>query len=46
MIDAGRDADVVRVDRDLPAEEPSAIEGPRVIATIVGGRIVHGEGAA
>ena len=46
MIAVGRDADLVVLDRDLLAEEPSAIVASRVVATIVAGRIVHGEGAA
>ena len=46
MIAIGRDADLVVLDRDLLAEEASAIVGSRVVATIVAGRIVHAEGAA
>ena len=46
MIAVGRDADLVVLDRDLLAEDPSAIVGSRVVATVVDGRIVHGEGAA
>ena len=46
MIAVGRDADLVVLDRDLLAEDPSAIVGSRVVATVVDGLIVHGEGAA
>ena len=46
MIEVGRDADVLVLDRDLLVEDPSAIAGTRVVVTVVGGRIVHGEGAA
>jgi predicted amidohydrolase YtcJ len=46
MIEVGRDADVVVLDRDLLVEDPSAIAGTRAVVTVVGGRIVHGEGAA
>jgi predicted amidohydrolase YtcJ len=46
MIVPGHDADLVVLDRDLLAEDPSAIVGTRVVATVVGGRIIHGEGAA
>ena len=46
MIAVGRDADLVVLDRDLLAEDPSAIVGSRVVATVVDGRIAHGEGAA
>jgi len=46
MIVPGHDADLVVLDRDLLAEDPSAIAGTRVVATVVGGRIIHGEGAA
>jgi predicted amidohydrolase YtcJ len=35
IIEAGRDADLV-----------AAITGTRVVATVVNGRVVHGEGAA
>ena len=45
-ITAGLDADLVVLDRDLLAEEPSAIVGTGVVATIVGGQLVHeGKGA-
>jgi hypothetical protein len=46
IIEVGRDADLAVLDRDLLAEDPSAIVGTRVVATVVGGRIVHGEDAA
>jgi predicted amidohydrolase YtcJ len=46
MIAVGRDADLVVLDRDLLAEAPSAIVGSRVVATVVDGQVVHGEGAA
>jgi predicted amidohydrolase YtcJ len=46
MIEVGRDADVVVLDRDLLVEDRSAIVGTGVVVTVVGGRIVHGEGAA
>jgi predicted amidohydrolase YtcJ len=46
MIAVGGDADLVVLDRDLLAEDPSAIVESRAVATIVGGRVVHGEGAA
>jgi len=40
------DADLVILDRDLLAEVPSAIIGTEIVATIVGGRLVHeGKGA-
>jgi predicted amidohydrolase YtcJ len=45
MIAVGRDADLVVPDRDRPAEARSAIVGTRVVATVVGGRVGHGEGA-
>ena len=38
---AGRAADLIMLDRDLLAEGPSAILGTRVMATVVGGRIVR-----
>jgi hypothetical protein len=42
----GLDADLVVLDRDLLAEGPTAIVGTEVVATIVGGRVVHeGKGA-
>ena len=45
-ISAGLDADLVILDRDLLAEVPSAIIGTGVVATVVGGRLVHeGKGA-
>jgi len=43
MIGPGRDADLVVLDRDLLAADPSAIVGTRVVATVVGGRTVYGE---
>lgn len=46
IIEAGRDADLVVLDRDLPAGDAAAITGTRVVATVVSGRVVHGEGAA
>jgi predicted amidohydrolase YtcJ len=46
MIVVGHDADLVVLDRDLLAEDPAAIVGTRVVATVIGGRIIHGEGAA
>jgi hypothetical protein len=43
---AGLDADLVVLDRDLLVEDPPAIIGTGVVATIVGGRLVHeGKGA-
>lgn len=45
-IAAGLDADLAVLDRDLLVEDPSAIVGTHVTATIVGGRLVHeGKGA-
>lgn len=46
MIAVGRDADLVVLDRDLPAKAPAAIAGSRSAATIVGGRVADGEGVA
>jgi predicted amidohydrolase YtcJ len=40
-IRVGKDADLAVLDRDLLAEGPSAVAGTRVLATVVGGRIVH-----
>jgi hypothetical protein len=47
IIEAGRDADLVVLDQDLLAEDAAAaITGTRVVATVVDGRVVHGEGVA
>jgi predicted amidohydrolase YtcJ len=40
-VTAGLDADVIVLDRDLLASEPSAIIGTGVALTVLGGRIVH-----
>lgn len=40
-IRAGLQADLVILDRDLLAEGPSAIVGTGVLATVIGGRVVH-----
>ncbi len=41
MIRAGMLADLVLLDRDITAVEPETIPETRVLATIVGGRMVH-----
>jgi predicted amidohydrolase YtcJ len=46
MIAVGRDADLVVLDRDRPVETPAAIDGSTAVATVVGGRVVPGEGVA
>ncbi len=46
IIDAGREADQVVLDRTLPAGDAAAITETRVVATVVDGRVVHGEGVA
>ena len=40
-VTAGRDADVIVLDRDLLAAGPSAIIGTSVLLTVIGGRVVH-----
>jgi len=40
-IRAGLQADLVILDRDLLGEGPSAIVGTGVVATVIGGRVVH-----
>jgi predicted amidohydrolase YtcJ len=45
IIGAGRDADLVERDRDRPAGA-AAITEIRVVATVVNGRVGHGEDAA
>lgn len=39
----GAFGDVVMLDRDIEATEPEALRDVRVDATVVGGRVVHGE---
>jgi len=40
-VTVGMDADVIILDRDLPAAGPSAIIGTSVRLTVLGGRVVH-----
>lgn len=43
-IEAGKDADLIILDRDLFAVSPETIHETRVLMTILGGRIVHRDG--